>query len=62
MSKLDHQSEILIDTLFRNALSRRPSEKEKASAIEIIGETNNANGVGDLLWILAMHPEFQLIQ
>ncbi len=61
-SKLDHQSEILIDTLFRNALSRKPSEKEKASAIEIIGETNNANGVGDLLWILAMHPEFQLIQ
>jgi hypothetical protein len=61
-SKSGHQSELLINTLFSNALSRNPSEKEKASAAEIIGETIDANGIGDLLWILAMHPEFQLIQ
>jgi hypothetical protein len=61
-SKSGHQSELLINTLFSNALSRNPSEKEKASALEIIGKTINANGIGDLLWILAMHPEFQLIQ
>ena len=32
------------------------------AAKEIIGKNNDPQGISDLFWILAMHPEFQLIQ
>ena len=41
---------------------KEPSEKEKESAKEIVGKNNDPQGISDLFWILAMHPEFQLIQ
>lgn len=51
----------IIDSLFANALGRLPSENEKKSAAEIVGSPAAAQGVEDLLWMLALHPEFQLI-
>jgi mono/diheme cytochrome c family protein len=51
----------LIDTLYRQTLSRPPTEKERALALEIVGTPAQAAGVEDLLWALAMLPEFQLI-
>ncbi|MEM7385640.1 MAG: DUF1553 domain-containing protein, partial [Verrucomicrobiota bacterium] len=51
----------MIDSLFSNAVGRRPSGSEKRSAQEIIGSPATAQGLEDLLWMLAMHPDFQLI-
>ena len=61
-SKSGHQPETIINKLFTTTLGREPSEKEKESAKEIVGKNNDPQGISDLFWILAMHPEFQLIQ
>jgi len=53
--------ESIIGSIFSSALGRLPSELEKKTAQKIVGEPVNAKGVEDLLWMLAMHPEFQLI-
>jgi hypothetical protein len=54
-------SEAIIEALFANAISRAPTDREKQSATEIVGVPAAAHGIEDLLWMLAMHPEFQLI-
>jgi len=51
----------IINALFASALGRLPSENEKKSAAEIVGSPATAQGIEDLLWMLSMHPEFQLI-
>ncbi|MBI3414995.1 MAG: DUF1549 domain-containing protein [Verrucomicrobia bacterium] len=51
----------LIDELYQRALGRAPTGDEMAAAREIIGEPANKTGVEDLLWAVAMLPEFQLI-
>ena len=55
------EPEPLVDSLFASSIGRAPSEREKQSARDIIGEPASAQGIEDLLWMLAMHPEFQLI-
>jgi hypothetical protein len=50
---LDSKEE-LVDRLFRHALGRLPSPEEKKIALTA--------GVADLLWSLAMSPEFQLVR
>ena len=57
-----HEPEALVGALFANAIGREPSENELQSSREVLGEPANAQGIEDLLWMLAMHPEFQLIQ
>lgn len=52
----------LIEALFSNALGRIPSPEERKTALALLGEPAGAQGIEDLLWILALHPEFQLIQ
>jgi hypothetical protein len=52
----------LITRLFIRALSRQPSDGERTTAKELLGSTPTAESVEDLLWILAMLPEFQLIR
>ena len=54
-------SESIIGSIFSNALGRLPSKMEIKTAHKIVGDPINAKGVEDLLWMLAMHPEFQLI-
>jgi hypothetical protein len=51
----------LATTLYRQALSRGPTPAELASATQLLGSPVQAEGVQDLLWALAMLPEFQLI-
>jgi hypothetical protein len=53
--------EAIVDALFANAIGRAPTAREKQSATEIVGIPALAQGIEDLLWMLAMHPEFQLI-
>ncbi len=53
---------ILIDRLYQRALSRPPTGEEIAAAREVIGDPIQKSGIEDLLWAVAMLPEFQLIQ
>ena len=50
--------EALVNRLFRHALGRMPSPEEKKIAMAAV---EDAPGVADLLWSLAMSPEFQLV-
>ena len=61
-SQSGHNPEIIINKLFSTTLGREPSKKEAESAKKILGNDNNPQAISDLFWILAMHPEFQLIQ
>ena len=54
-------SEQLIETIFARALGGKPTTSEMQTALEVVG-TAPAEGVEDLLWIVAMLPEFQLIR
>jgi hypothetical protein len=51
----------LIITLYQHGLQRAPSTEEIQLAHEIVGEPLRQEGLEDLLWALAMLPEFQLI-
>jgi hypothetical protein len=54
--------EELVDRLFARALGRKPTEGERRTAAELLGTPPTAEGVEDLLWVVAMLPEFQLIR
>lgn len=54
-------SEELITELYRQALGRRPEEKEIQAAIKILGPSPKQEDVEDLLWSVMLLPEFQLI-
>ena len=51
----------LISTLYEKALGRKPTGPEFQLAREIVGQPLQPAGVEDLLWSMAMLPEFQLI-
>ncbi len=52
----------LIDWLFRYALARPPAADEVVAAREALGSQITPQGVEDLLWCVAMLPEFQLVR
>jgi len=52
----------LIARLYRIALSRKPTAEESKVARGILGDTPTVESVQDLLWIVAMLPEFQLVR
>lgn len=51
----------LATQLYETALGRRPTSKELRLAGELLGEKPQQSGVEDLIWNIAMLPEFQLI-
>jgi hypothetical protein len=51
-----------VTELYRHALSRNPSEAEKALASEILGATPTQQSIEDLLWSVCMLPEFQVVR
>jgi hypothetical protein len=51
----------LISEIYERALSRRPTTKELRDAEDLVGRPVQQSGVEDLLWAVAMLPEFQLI-
>jgi mono/diheme cytochrome c family protein len=51
----------LVSELFVRALTRPPTANELQLAAELLGQPARAEGLEDLLWSLAMLPEFQLI-
>jgi hypothetical protein len=52
----------LVERIYLRTLSRRPTAGEMQAAVELVGTPVRAEGVEDLLWIVAMLPEFQLIR
>jgi hypothetical protein len=50
-----------VTSLYRKALGRTPSRQELELARNLVGEPVKKEGVEDLVWSLAMLPEFQLI-
>ena len=51
----------VVDRIYQSALSRKPSRQEVRLAAGLVGPSLSPAGVQDLLWVLAMLPEFQLI-
>jgi mono/diheme cytochrome c family protein len=60
-SALPENQDELISQLFQRALGRRPAKAEFRLARDLIGQPAQAAGLEDLMWSLAMLPEFQLI-
>jgi mono/diheme cytochrome c family protein len=54
-------SRALTESLYLQAIGRKPGSGERRVAAALIGAPVQAEGVEDLLWTLAMLPEFQLI-
>ena len=54
-------SDVLVKTVYQNALSRPPTRSERKTAKTMLGQPAQKDSVEDLLWALAMLPEFQLI-
>ena len=52
----------LVDSLYLKSVSRKPTPQERAVAEKLVGSPARCEGAEDLLWILAMLPEFQLIR
>ncbi len=54
-------SEKLVAGVYQRALGRVPTMQEKQVMQELVGSPARKEGVEDLLWMVAMLPEFQLI-
>lgn len=54
-------NEKLVLETYQKALGRKPTTKELKTACELVGQPVQKAGVEDLMWSLAMLPEFQLI-
>jgi hypothetical protein len=50
-----------LDRTYTQLLSRPPSDQERNTALEFLGDAPSADRVTDFLWSLTMLPEFQLI-
>jgi hypothetical protein len=51
----------LVDQLYRNILGRMPDDAERDVAKKALGEQPSVEQVQDLMWVMTLHPEFQLI-
>lgn len=58
----DRPPEVIIEHLFLEALSRQPTDEERAVARHLLGESITEKGIADLLWAVVMLPEFQHIR
>jgi hypothetical protein len=52
----------VIEDVYAKALGRQPNAGELQAATELLGQPVKPEAVEDLLWIIAMLPEFQLIR
>jgi hypothetical protein len=51
----------LVEDIFVKSLGRKPTGHELKLATELVGSPVKPEGLEDLLWSVAMLPEFQLI-
>jgi hypothetical protein len=59
--RLSSRTKDLVGGLYLDALSRPPSDLEKAVAREILGANATNERIADFLWTVLMLPEFQFI-
>lgn len=52
----------LCELIFRQALSRGPSEEELQNLLELAGDQLSVDSAADVLWCIAMLPEFQIVR
>ena len=52
----------LVDSLYLKSVCRKPTPQERQVAEKLVGSPARCEGAEDLLWIVAMLPEFQLIR
>jgi mono/diheme cytochrome c family protein len=52
---------VLVTRVYQRALGRNPTASETKVCLDLLGPTLRPEGVQDLLWSIAMLPEFQLI-
>lgn len=55
-------SDAMVDSLFMEALGRRPTAREKTGLVSVIGAQPSAQTVEDLLWMVLLLPEFQFVR
>jgi hypothetical protein len=53
---------VLCRSIVRAALSREPTDAELARLVELAGDPVSPGGLADVLWCIAMLPEFQLVR
>jgi len=53
--------EEFVDALFLEGIQRKPTADETKIAFDLLGDEISADKIEDLLWAMAMLPEFQLI-
>ncbi len=51
-----------VEQVYKSALGRSPTAEERGLAIDLTGNPVQPEGAEDLLWIIAMLPEFQLLK
>ena len=61
LAKNEKSAESLVKQLYRKALGREPSRDEMNLASQLVGTPVQKEGVEDLIWSIAMLPEFQMI-
>jgi hypothetical protein len=54
-------SQSLVNLLYERAFGRLPNPRERQMAMDLVSQPPRREGVEDLLWTMAMLPEFQLI-
>lgn len=54
-------SKELVEALYLKAYGRAPTDRELSAALKILGDSPDENGIQDLVWAVALSPEFQLI-
>ncbi len=55
-------TETLVDSLFLEALTRRPTDAERQQFVQFIGDKPTAETISDCLWAICMLPEFMLVR
>lgn len=54
-------SKELVEALYLKAYGRNPNNRELLAALKILGDTPDEDGIQDLVWAIALSPEFQLV-
>ncbi len=54
-------SKDLVEALYLKAYGRNPNSRELSAALKILGDTPDEDTIQDLVWAVALSPEFQLI-
>lgn len=54
-------AEELVTEVYRKTLGRKPTKEEQNIAVNALGQHPDFTAIQDFLWVMAMHPEFQLI-